>query len=173
MGNAVDQNTALQVDHTGQGLVIGAAGVTICRVDQAKVQNISNSLIIENVRCSYATSYDTIDLSSGDVTFSSSKQPLAGYEGPDAPISSTDIFNSPDNPNVNVTNKQFVQVAQSLFNSTATTSLSYTWETTPQAYVIHMEKDSQSVGYAGEILGQVYISYKDLIINIYPTWYTP
>jgi cyanophycinase len=170
IGYGMDQNTAISVNlNSKTATVVGTQGVTICQSKDAKWAKGEPYTTVYNMRCSYATPYDKIDLATGKISFASYKTPLVGREGPDHALASNDIFNSPDNPNGGqVAIKQFVLAATSLFNSTDNQSLSYTWETQPMRFGITMTKDAQSVGYEGTVVGISFTSYQDLRVDITP-----
>jgi hypothetical protein len=129
-----------------------------------------DSVPLQNLHfLSYATPYDTIDLTTGRITPAAYKTPLAGREAPvPAPVS-LDIFNSPDNPHGDrVPALQFVLAATGLFNSTSTQSVQQTWESQPTTLTLRFVKDAQSVGWQGVVNGVSYISYQDLRIDVQP-----
>jgi cyanophycinase len=173
LGFGVDQNTALIVfvDVPSSAEIQGQSGVTICNVKDAIVDTNSQYFNVSNVRCNYATPGDNIDMKTGNIQFAHDKTPLANRETSATPYQSTDIFNSPDNNSPNVSTHEFVLQATSLFNSTTTSSIGYSYENKPVTFAVRMTKDEQSVAYQGlhSFNGTLvsYTSYVGLRIDIY------
>ena len=129
----MDQNTALIVAlASNSATVMGTGGVNIFDIGAAAVDPAAKFFTVANVRYSYATPGDTIDLQTGAVTIAAWKTPLRGREGALPAPASADVFNSPDNPAQPApATKQFIVAAQQLFNATGARSVSTTWETVP------------------------------------------
>lgn len=169
IGFGMDQNTALVVSlSTNTAAVVGTGGINIFNVAAATVDSSAAYFTVKNVRYSYATPGDTVDVRTGAISFAPYKTPLAGREGALPPPTSTDVFNSPDNPATpGPATKQFILVAAGLFNSTAASTTSSTYEQKPP-FGVTLIKDAQSIGYQGVTVGVSFTSFTNLRVDIAP-----
>lgn len=123
-GAGIDENTALVIegDHA---TILGANGVSLFDLRNAKGSRKNGQLDIRSVRLTYLTNGDEFDLKKFDIyRYDCGKTHLKGHERHQSPKSYvTDAFNSPDKKNSLRNLKsivypgEFTLVAQDLFDS--------------------------------------------------------
>ena len=131
----------------------------------------SPTFAIANVRCSYASAGDVVDLTTGAIAVAEGKTPTAGRETAAAPFESTNVFNSPDMVLPSVSSSEFVLQAASLFNATQVASEGASFEASPVTYAVRMTKDAGSLAFQGlrAFNGTTlsYTSYVGLKVDMY------
>ncbi|KAH3757307.1 extracellular cyanophycinase [Pelomyxa schiedti] len=171
-GYGCDQNTALLVsasDEVATATVIGSEGVLIVDMTGAMVIKDPDTGMwsAHGITTSYLTEDDTVDLITGKViSFAPGKRALKGREHTTNAVTSSDIFNVVRGER----NLEYVNVATSLFDASASQS---TYGTTVQKkpeYTVFFTKAPDGAGYDGVTSFDVYvISYTGCIVDVYPT----
>jgi len=175
MAYGVDENTALVVTNEGTTSarmeVIGANGVFLFDLGTA-VRGTSLDYSIYGVKASYLTPGDVYTPSTKTFTFASYKTNIAGKESYSTAMTpTTDIFSSPNNykGGARVNPREFVDVTTDLFDSrNSTTTYGETYETSPTWKAVFTKSATAgSTGYVGTLNGVEYISYKNLLLDLY------
>jgi cyanophycinase len=180
---APDENTALVVTDVdtpqAKMSVVGQGGVNIFDLSLAS-SNIgacskfsSSYWKLCGVKYTYLTQDDKYDPLSKTVTITNWKSSLTNKEKYDKPKTfSEDIFSSPNNRNsddLRTNPREFVKIANDLFNSRATSTYGLSYDSDP-TFQVTLSKDSSalSVGYYGKtITGTEFYSFKNLLLDFY------
>ena len=173
MAYAPDENTALVVTNADTGSasmgVLGTGGVSIFDLSSATV-GTGTYWSISNVKMNYLTGGDSFTPSSKGVGIAACKTSLSGREQYSTARSPTrDIFSSANNVATTGGRKnprEFVNIAQDLFNSRSSSTTGQTYETGP-VFEVKLSKVSGSVGYEGTCSGSSLRSFKGLSLNFY------
>ena len=166
----IDENTALKVEED-KGMVIGETGVFIINVSKAQNSTNYGLFQLQNVKISYLTEGDMINLNTYEVTYAEWKKNIKGIEEHDYALhTSYDIFSSPNNydkeNNTRINPREFIRITTDLINSALSQNTeAYTYETNPQ-FKLSFTKMADSVGFVGQMNGKKFISYNNLNLDI-------
>lgn len=166
----IDENTALVVEDS-IGTVMGETGVFVFNLKEAQQQEKNSDFSLNNIKVTYLTEGDQINLENYEVKLAEWKKNIKGNEEHDHALSeSTDIFSSPNNydPDTDARKnpREFIRITTDLFNSALDDSTNaFTYEEDPE-FELSFAKSSNSVGYIGSKNGNDYISFVNLTLNI-------
>ncbi len=174
MAYGVDENTALIVrnaDTTSANMqIVGQNGVFIFDLSAA-TRGTGTNWSISNVKTTYLTDGDSWNPSNKTSSIASFKTALAGRElYASATTPTRDVFSSPNNSGSagRRNPREFVRIANDLFDSRSTMTTGQTYETTP-IFEVKLSKVSNlgSAGYQGRRNNVSYYSFKNLRVDMY------
>jgi cyanophycinase len=174
MAYGVDENTALVVnnaDTTSANMqVIGQNGVFIFDLGVA-TRGTGTNWSISNVKTTYLTDGDAFNPNTKTPTVAGFKTALAGRELYSSATTPTrDVFSSPNNSGSNGRRnpREFVRIANDLFDSRSSNTTGQTFETGPIFEVKIMKSSSLgSAGYQGKRNNINFYSFKNLRLDMY------
>lgn len=178
---APDENTALVVTDAdtpnAKMSAIGQGGVNIFDLSSASQSSracssaSSSEWKLCGVKYTYLTQDDRYDPATRTVTIATWKSSLTGKENhSNAKSHSEDIFSSPNNLNSSDRRqkpREFINIANDLFDSRSTSTYGLTYESRPTFKVtLTKDKSSGSTGYYGTTLtGEKFYSFKNLLLD--------
>ena len=171
-GLGIDEDTALLLEDE-VGTILGTNGAYFMDLTKATDHQKSSSdksIEIDNIIVHYLTEGDSFNFKTRDITFANYKTSISGNEKHTEILPrNEDIFNSPDNhewyPELG---ENFRNVTTNLFDTRGVdTTYSYTWEDKPTFRVEFSKKGGDGFKGKSPVLKTEFISYKNLIVNVY------
>ncbi|MEW1910905.1 cyanophycinase [Kitasatospora sp. NPDC085895] len=163
---ALDENTALEVEHAGSAdeslRVLGTHGVSVFDLRRARTGTTGGRWTIEGVRYSYLTDGDRYDARTWHTEPADGKKPLTPSPQNTVPANH-DVFHSVDDPDG--TPYSFSGTARALTAADRRTATATTFETGP-AFEITFRKRGDSRAWSAD--GTTAASFSDLDVRIAP-----
>jgi hypothetical protein len=147
--------------------VIGVDGVGVFEIlSNSKKLSQGEWWSIDNVRATFITADDHIDLNTGEVTFAKWKTVMSGHEHFEFAENSSDIFSSN-----RANDGEFLRIATRLFNSRRDLeAYGFSSEQEPVVYSMQLSREvGTAVRGSHPISGRQFISYRDLQVSVRPS----